>query len=212
MIEKIIKVEPINPTFSITWNLGLRCNFDCMYCPSYYHNLSDADKKLEQLQRIWLSIVDKTQHKGLLYKIAFTGGEVTINKDFLPFVEWLDSNYQNLIAEIGVTTNGSATKDYYHKLISINSIKHLSFSTHSEYFNERKFFEIIGSLDKEAKLLGKTIHVNIMDEYWNNHQAYIEFLTRRNINYSVNEIDYSDKIREEPRVNTSNQRYNFDEQ
>lgn len=213
MTEKIIKIEPITSVFSITWNIGLRCNFDCMYCPSYYHNLTGVDKTLAQLQDIWKSIVDKTQHKKLLYKISFTGGEVTINKDFLPFVEWLDANYSDTINEIGVTTNGSAPKEYYHKLININSVKHISFSIHSEYFNEKKFFESVMCANHQSELLGKTIHVNIMDEYWNidNIQIYADFLVNKNINYSINEIDYSDKIRKENRPNASKQRYKFNE-
>jgi hypothetical protein len=45
----------------------------------------------------------------LQYKIAFTGGEVTANKDFLPFLEWLRDNYNKYLSQLLITTNGSAT-------------------------------------------------------------------------------------------------------
>ena len=105
--KKIIKIEPVNPTFTITWFVGLRCNFDCMYCPPKYHNLIDADLTLLEFQNRWNEIFAKTQKRGLKYKLSFTGGEVTVNKNFLPFLQWLDMNYKEYISEIGFTTNGS---------------------------------------------------------------------------------------------------------
>ena len=80
--KKIIKIEPTNPTFAVTWNIGLRCNFDCMYCPEKYHNLTDTDLTLAELQSRWEVIFAKTQKRGLKYKLAFSGGEITANKNF----------------------------------------------------------------------------------------------------------------------------------
>ena len=209
--KKIIRIEPTNPGFSITWNLGLRCNFDCMYCPTWLHNTTDSDSSFKELQNKWLNIFSKTQPRQLKYKIAFTGGEVTVNKSFLPFLQWLDRNYQEYISEIGFTTNGSANKKYYSDALAINSVTFISFSTHSEFFNEKKFFDTVISVHKRSLELKKSIHVNIMDEYWNKEKstAYSDFLTNRKINNSINKLDYSQKIREDFKINPNKKEFNF---
>ena len=211
-MSKIIRIEPVSPAFAITWNVGLYCNFDCMYCPSQWHNKTSQHKTLAEFKSHWQEILDKTGHLGRQYKISFTGGEPTSNKSFLPFLVWLDANHRNLIAGMGFTTNGSAATHYYLEAITIPSISYISFSTHSEYFNETKFIETVTLVHSRSCELSKSIHVNIMGEYWNTlrNNQYAEYFKSQNINYSINEIDYSAKIRELPRENTSSQLYEFD--
>ena len=131
--KKIIAIKPTNLTFTVNWNIGLRCNFDCMYCPEMYHNTTDKDLTLAEFQTHWKRIVEKTQHTKLKYKLTFTGGEVTINKNFLPFLTWLANNYKEQISECGFTTNGSASKRYYLDAIDNSIISFISFSTHTEF-------------------------------------------------------------------------------
>jgi MoaA/NifB/PqqE/SkfB family radical SAM enzyme len=209
--KKIIRVEPTNPLFSVNWNIGIRCNFDCMYCPEIYHNTTDKDLTLVELQTYWKNIVEKTQHIGLKYKLTFTGGEVTINKNFLPFLIWLDKNYKEQISECGFTTNGSASKRYYLDAIDISIISYISFSTHSEFFNEKKFFDTVIEVNKKSYRLKKSIHVNIMDEFWNEEKSkiYSDFLTKRKINNSINVIYYTYKIRDTVRFNPNTKEFNF---
>ena len=209
--KKIIRVEPTNLLFSVNWNIGIRCNFDCMYCPEIYHNTTDKDLTLVELQTYWKNIVEKTQHIGLKYKLTFTGGEVTINKNFLPFLIWLDKNYKEQISECGFTTNGSASKRYYLDAIDISIISYISFSTHSEFFNEKKFFDTVIEVNKKSYRLKKSIHVNIMDEFWNEEKSkiYSDFLTKRKINNSINVIYYTYKIRDTVRFNPNTKEFNF---
>jgi MoaA/NifB/PqqE/SkfB family radical SAM enzyme len=209
--KKIIRVEPTNPLFSVNWNIGIRCNFDCMYCPEIYHNTTDKDLTLVELQTYWKNIVEKTQHIGLKYKLTFTGGEVTINKNFLPFLIWLDKNYKEQISECGFTTNGSASKRYYLDAIDISIISYISFSTHSEFFNEKKFFDTVIEVNKKSYRLKKSIHVNIMNEFWNEEKSkiYSDFLTKRKINNSINVIYYTYKIRDTVRFNPNTKEFNF---
>jgi hypothetical protein len=46
----------------------------------------------------------------------------------------------------------------------------------------------------------KSTHVNIMDEFWNQQRIplYTAWLDQHNISYSVNKIDYLQKIRSTP--------------
>ena len=197
MNNQIIKIEPIPKYFSITWMLGSFCNYDCMYCPPELHDDTSRPHDLETMQIVWRNIYDKTQHLGLKYKISFTGGEVTANKNFLPLVNWLRSTYAD-IAMIVITTNGSASANYYLKLARV--VEAISFSTHSEFMIEEEFFDKAVKVNSIMISPNKSFHVNIMDEYWNKEgiKRYKSILDSYQINYSTNKIDYSNQIRTYP--------------
>jgi MoaA/NifB/PqqE/SkfB family radical SAM enzyme len=194
-MEKIIKIQPIDNVFSLTWNVGPRCNYDCMYCPTKWHDKVTPHYTLLQLQDQWQRIFERSKNRGLLYKIVITGGEVTGNKDFIPFVQWLRDNYNQYIFKILMTTNGSATEKYYTKLFSL--IDNISFSVHSEHIDENKFFKTLISIKIPA---GKHIHVNIMDEFWNQDriELYKSILNENQISFNINKIDYAQGTRTYP--------------
>jgi MoaA/NifB/PqqE/SkfB family radical SAM enzyme len=194
MLDPIVRVTPVPEYFSLTWMLGSRCNYDCMYCPTELHDSTSRPHDLETMQQVWRNIHNKTQHKNLPYKISFTGGEVTANKNFLPLVEWLRTTYPD-IAMILLTTNGSASQRYYEKLAKV--VNSISFSTHSEYMDEQRFFDTVLAVDRLMIRPAKSVHVNIMDEHWNQDRIrlYQQWLTKHNISHSVNQIDYTKATR-----------------
>ena len=147
------------------------------------------------MQLAWENIYKKSNNRKLPYKISFTGGEVTANKNFLPLVKWLRETYLD-IDMILLTTNGSASLRYYTELT--NYVESISFSTHSEFMNEKEFFNKVLAIDRLMIRPTKSVHVNIMDEYWNKDRItlYQEWLTKHNISHSVNSINYDKKIRE----------------
>lgn len=194
MFDPIVRVTPVPEYFSLTWMVGSRCNYDCMYCPTDLHDSTSQPHDLATMQKVWQNIHRKTQHKNLPYKISFTGGEVTANKNFLPLVEWLKTTYAD-IDMILLTTNGSANQRYYEKLAKI--VDSISFSTHSEYMDEQRFFDTVLAVDRMMIRPAKSVHVNIMDEHWNQDRIklYQQWLTQHNISYSVNQIDYATATR-----------------
>lgn len=196
MLEKIIKVEPTDVMISVTWMIGSRCNYDCMYCPADLHDMTSQQPSFEKLKQAWQNIYDKTQHLKLPYKINFTGGEVTANRSFLPLVRYLRNGKFN-IKQVVVTTNGSASVNYYTRLASM--IDSISFSTHSEFFNELEFFKKVYEIDQLMIRPEKSLHVNIMDEHWNQDRIplYVSWLKKHNISYSINIIDYRQQTRVE---------------
>jgi MoaA/NifB/PqqE/SkfB family radical SAM enzyme len=122
----IVRVEPIAPVISMTWMIGSRCNYACSYCPTELHDNISAHPELDTLKQVWQSFYNNTHARGLPYKISFTGGEVTANRSFLPLIEYLRDNFT--IDQIIVTTNGSASTDYYLRLAEL--VDAISFSTH----------------------------------------------------------------------------------
>ena len=194
MLDPIVRVTPVPEYFSLTWMLGSRCNYDCMYCPTELHDSTSQPRDLETMQQVWRNIYEKTQDKNLPYKISFTGGEVTANKNFLPLVKWLRDTYAD-IAMILLTTNGSASQRYYLDLSQ--SVESISFSTHSEFMDEQRFFDTVTAVDGIMIRPQKSVHVNIMDEHWNQDriELYKKWLDQRNISYTVNEINYTQATR-----------------
>jgi molybdenum cofactor biosynthesis enzyme MoaA len=168
-----------------------------MYCSPRWHDNTSKHKSLDELKANWLSIYTQSQQHKLKYKISFTGGEVTGNKHFYPFVKWLRENYGEHIQQILLTTNGSATYKYYSKLYEV--VDNISFSVHSEHIDEKKFFDTVIKLHATIAK-DKFIHVNIMNEFWNSERipVYAELLKAHNISHNINEIDYTQQTRTIP--------------
>jgi MoaA/NifB/PqqE/SkfB family radical SAM enzyme len=205
--ERIIAVKPVPEYFSLTWMLGSRCNYDCMYCPRELHDATSVPHDFETMTSVWNNIYQKTKHHALPYKISFTGGEVTANKNFLPLTKWLRENYKD-IAMILITTNGSASQSYYEKLSDY--VDAISLSTHSEFMDEKKFFDIVFCINQKMIRPQKSLHVNVMDEHWNQQriQLYVKWLEQHNISYSINRIDYSQAVRTDI-LNKGKQNFEF---
>ena len=90
-----------------------------------------------------------------------------------------------------LTTNGSASANYYIKLSRV--VESISFSTHSEFMDEKEFFEKTVKVNSVMIRPHKSFHVNIMNENWNAEgiTRYKSFLDKHNISYTVNEIFYA---------------------
>ena len=140
-MDDIVAVNRHSSVFFITWCIDTACNYDCSYCSSALHNYADTNQKsLNDMKTIWRNIYDEIKDKFTKVDIVFTGGEVTINKNFLPFIKWLHENY-SIINHMLLTSNGSATSAYYIKALKYLTL--LTLSTHLEWMNEKKFFETV---------------------------------------------------------------------
>lgn len=194
---KIVAVKPAEPVISLTWMVSSRCNYDCVYCPSELHDNTSAHPDFEKLKQSWLNFYNKTKHSDLPYKLSFTGGEVTANRNFLPLIEYIRSENFN-VKHIDVTSNGSASLKYYQKLCQY--IDTLSFSVHSEYINEQEFFIKSRALNEQMIRPTKSFHVIVMDELWNRSRIsmYQEWLEQNQISYSINKIDHVDQTQLKP--------------
>ena len=186
---KIVKVEPTNPMVSLTWMIGPRCNYACSYCPAELHDDYSPHPDLEKLKQAWDSFYQKTKHIGLPYKVSFSGGEVTANKSFLPLIEYLRNGEFN-IGQLLVVTNGSASKAYYLRLAKL--VDAISFSTHTEFWDEAKFLDTVIAVNQVMIRPQKSIHVNIMDEPKARHrfQEFLSIFDEHNISSSINKINY----------------------
>ena len=204
----VIAVKPFQEAFAVHWLMTRRCNFDCSYCPDFYHDRSAEDHSLAKLQQAWLKIVDSTKHiDSIRYSVSLLGGEPTLNPDFIPFLKWLKQEYADQIVELGVITNGSANEKIYLEMIEL--CNWITFSTHSEFMSERKFFRNV-LLTHKAAGSDCLIAVNIMDEPWQQerNQDYKNFLNKHGIRWYLHPIiDFGDS--RDPLPAKKTQRINF---
>jgi hypothetical protein len=135
-----------------------------------WHSYTTPDKSLSDLQIAWKRIIEINHTTLKKYEIVFLGGENTLNKNFLPFLSWLHNEYKDLIANMGFITNGTATIKFYTE--AINYCDWITFSTHSEFINEDKFFRVVTKINELSKNTNCSIKVNIMNEPW--HQERIK--------------------------------------
>jgi len=185
MLDNIISVESISKNFKIIWDIEKACNYDCSYCfPGRHYYIKNSNYKLKslyELRRYWDIIYDSINNR--IIDITFSGGEPTLNKNLIDFISYI-KGYQN-INTIGVSSNGSASPAYYINLL--NHINSLTLSMHSQYFNEKKFLNVVIKCSKYSK--NKQFHVVIMNEQFNHKINYYEqFFKKHNINYTLQNI------------------------
>ena len=198
-MSKLIKITPIEDEFVISWIMHLRCNYDCMYCPENRHNNNGEMKSLDELKQYWLQIYNNTKHLNKKYKLQLTGGEITINKSFLPFIEFLRTEFGDKISHLGMNTNGSASTNYYLKVLKY--VDSISFSTHTEHMDVDKFFATVKACSDYVRgIPKKTCHLNIMDEYWAKEQIedFVQRCKNDKIFYSMSPIFWQHKTRDHP--------------
>lgn len=158
-----------------------------MYCPPRLHDATSKPHDLETLKQAWTSIYSKLPVGHAPIKISFTGGEVTANRNFLPFLQWLREQYSD-VAMVQFSTNGSASLKHYLRLAQL--VEGITFSTHSEYMDEASFFSKCRGLGAVMIRPQRSFHVAIMDEPWHQDriQKYKDWLDQHSISYSINKI------------------------
>jgi len=123
----------------ITWDLGPRCNYDCSYCPSHRHDNYSKHAKVEDLKNganflfKYMGLISRYRNNKDFH-ISFTGGEPTVNPDFIKFAQYLKEQRQQYIDEFTVkltlTTNGAMGKKIAQSVIE--NFNHVTVSYHCE--------------------------------------------------------------------------------
>lgn len=127
-------------SFVITWDLGRRCNFDCSYCPVHRHDNFSNHASLIELKNTcdflfeYISLISQHRHNKDFY-ISFTGGEPTVNPNFIKFAEYLKNEWKNkfekdITIKLDVTSNGAMSEKIATSIIK--NFDHVTISYHAE--------------------------------------------------------------------------------
>jgi organic radical activating enzyme len=174
--DRIVAISPMPGTphhgaLSVVWALGRRCNFACSYCSKEFHDRVSPHRTFNEMRTAWNNIKRAMAPRGLVASIEFTGGEPTLNPDFLDFVGYLNETQRRWISMMGTTTNGSETTDYYERLN--DHLDWVSFSTHFEWWDERQFMTTLLDLKRSVVRRPRqaAMNVNVMYENWSAPQV-----------------------------------------
>jgi len=157
--------------FLFGWAIGKRCNFACSYCSKEFHDRVSAHRSFDELRDVWSNVERQIVPRGMSAAIEFTGGEPTLNPDFLDLVRWLDLTQRPALRWMGTTTNGTESLEYYEQLTE--HLDWISFSTHFEWWNENEFMTTLLDLKRAIAKRKRQpeISVNLMYETWSLEQV-----------------------------------------
>lgn len=126
--------------FQVTWDLGRRCNYDCSYCPSHRHDNFSPHASLEDLIKNSDFVLEyinlyMTYRNFKRASISFTGGEPTVNPNFIPFIEYLRKAYEEKYKDkyecnFALTSNGAMSEKMANKVME--HLDHITVSYHAE--------------------------------------------------------------------------------
>lgn len=126
----------------IFWEIGRRCNYDCSYCHTYVHNNFEEHKSLEMLKFATDQLGEFS--KGEKINFAISGGEPTLNPDYLAWAHYLVSKGHKLSTH----SNGSRSPEYYQELITLSD---LNISVHFEFYQKDKMLELLTVLARTIR-------------------------------------------------------------
>jgi organic radical activating enzyme len=157
--------------FLFGWAIGKRCNFACSYCSKEFHDRISPHRSFDELRDVWSNVKRQIAPRNMAAAVEFTGGEPTLNPDFLDLVRYLDLTQRSALRWMGTTTNGTQSLQYYEELTE--HLDWICFSTHFEWWNEHDFMTTL--LDLKRALAKRRrqpdINVNLMYETWSLDQV-----------------------------------------
>jgi sulfatase maturation enzyme AslB (radical SAM superfamily) len=181
--------------FQVTWDLGRRCNYDCSYCPSHRHDNFSSHATLEDLKKN-ADFVFKYIDLYMTYRdykrasINFTGGEPTVNPNFIEFAEYFRKKYDEEYANkwecaFTLTSNGAMGKKIANSVLE--NFNHITISYHAEAdvtIKEQVKRRII-QFSKEGPAHDANISINVMFHaaYFDECKELCSFLDDNNIKY-----------------------------
>lgn len=161
--------------FQVTWDLGRRCNYDCSYCPAHRHDNFSPHASLDELKSavdFLFSYIDTYMSKRTFKQtsISFTGGEPTVNPNFIPFVKYLKEEYEARYADkwnagFALTSNGAMSAKMAEAVME--NLGHITVSYHAE--SDKKLKKQVRDRIKQFHDAGFSISCNVMF-----HAAYFD--------------------------------------
>jgi MoaA/NifB/PqqE/SkfB family radical SAM enzyme len=160
-------------------SISYDCNEKCIFCPCSEPGNQVADLTLDELKRC----VDEAVANSGVRNVLLSGGEPTIARDFLPFLEYIRS--KNLHISILSNSLKFASRNFLQKVIDITGTEHIEITTaiHSHLPEKHnRLTQMPNSFQKSLEGLD-----NIID-------AGIRTLVKYNIiRYTYNELpEYTD--------------------
>lgn len=181
--------------FQVTWDVGRRCNYDCSYCPVHRHDNHSPHASLDDLKKnaeFVLKYIDlyMTYRDYKWSAINFTGGEPTVNPNFIPFMQHLRSRYEESYKDkwncaFTLTSNGAMSKKMADSVLE--NFDHTTISYHAEaddLLKDQAKARIV-QFSEEGPAHNMNVSINVMfhAEYFDECKAVCSFLDEKGVAY-----------------------------
>lgn len=197
--EEILAVESVNKEFAINWNLGPRCNYDCSYCPATVHDNYSPHVTFSEFKQAFDKVLLQIGKQDLL-KLTFTGGEPTINPEYMKIADYVVSKG----GKVFTNTNGTASIDKLKKLCNYGGVY---ISVHTEFYQQRKLASKLSQLAEQqgtcvvkymlvpGKLEACRTFINMLPKSQGSYRISVEPLVDKSNNnkmleYTQEELEY----------------------
>jgi len=181
--------------FQVTWDIGRRCNYDCSYCPAHRHDNFSPHATLEELIKnadFMLEYVNlyMTYRDYKRASVSFTGGEPTVNPNFIAFAKYLKEAYETKYKDkyecnFALTSNGAMSKKMAQKVME--NFGHITVSYHAEADDtlKQQVRDRMVQFHKEGSANKCSISINVMFHaaYFDECVGLCEFLDDNDIKY-----------------------------
>jgi MoaA/NifB/PqqE/SkfB family radical SAM enzyme len=168
MIETTAIRNTNNESFSVVWDTGRRCNYDCSYCESSRHNNTSNFKSLDEFKNTfnfiqsWTNLYNSKRKNPTHTNINFTGGEPTANPNFWKLLDHIKSQPEPYY--LGLTTNGAWGTNYSKKILTM--IDHVTISYHAEADPKLKERSILNILTLAETDINLQVNVMLHMDHW----------------------------------------------
>jgi MoaA/NifB/PqqE/SkfB family radical SAM enzyme len=124
--------------------LGNTCSYTCSYCPSYLNDGSSPWRDVEILKKFIDNIFALVKDKQIV--VEFTGGEVTLYKDYGKLCAYIKSKG----GIVSMISNGSRTMDWWRK--NSENFDQVLLSYHTEFARKDHYLELVDYLKDKVDL------------------------------------------------------------
>ena len=151
----------------VNWNLGNMCNFSCSYCPEILHNGSFGWNDFDVVKDFVDAASEYFSPKNIYFE--FTGGEVTLWKDFVKLAKYIKS----IGNDIGFISNASRTLRWWEE--NKGYFDHVCLSFHAELSDSDHFIRIVDIMNATCRT-----HANVMmhhkEPFWSKAKLVAEYI------------------------------------
>lgn len=181
--------------FQVTWDIGRRCNYDCSYCPAHRHDNYSTHATLDELKAntdFLFEYIDTYMKYRYLKNtcISFTGGEPTVNPNFVDFIRYLKEEYQSKYekrwnAGFALTTNGAMSEKMAQAIMENTGYATVSYHAESHDKLKQQVRDRILQFHYEGPKHKFSVGVNVMfhAEYFNECVELCNFLHEHEVKY-----------------------------
>jgi MoaA/NifB/PqqE/SkfB family radical SAM enzyme len=169
-----------------TWFIGKRCNYDCSYCASFYHdNYSPHVTKESALDFIdQLDAYAQSQKKK--FKMSITGGEPFVHPHFLNILAY--AKQKPSLTQLSVVTNGSVPLQVYTE--ATKYLTNITISLHLEQ-PQQVTDRTLDTIIELNRAEGLFLNVNLMafPGRLNQIKTIAKHFTKHNVNFVTRLIE-----------------------